>query len=181
MGTNTGWDTVLRIYPKKNLEKGLCLPIILTGILIIMILRSSISPKEMIEIISSNIISSFPSIIGFILAGFAILIGCPNYDVTKELYQKNAKWGNSMFQRLSATFTFVIVILIFTFLVNYCVNLIVKANCPFIFTQGTKLFNYIICFTLIFMTIYSIWSLIHISINLFNYSQYINKKMSNKP
>ena len=181
MGKNTGWESVLRIYPKKNLERGICVPISLTILFIIVLKNSSVSFETMIEIVTSNVVSAFPSIIGFILAGFAILIGCPNFDITKELYKNNPKWGNSMFQRLSSTFTFVIVILIFTFLINFCVNIIIKAKCPFLFKAGVEIFNAIICFALIFMAIYSIWSLIHISINLFNYSQFINAKMSKTP
>ena len=75
---STGWKIVWEIYPFCNLCKGCIKPIILTALTLIPLLFSKKTPFEHIEIVSTLITSAFPSIIGFVLTGYALIIGFSN-------------------------------------------------------------------------------------------------------
>lgn len=171
---NVGWRTAFRIYPIENLRKGIIRPLYFVMPVWLSIILSPLSYYDLIGIISELITTSFPSIIGFILAGYAILIGCSSSELITSLCKKDINKNSSLFQRTSATFAIVMGALIITLLIGFMTNIFFKSGCPFIFTTGEKLFNATIAFTISYMAIYSIWSLIDITINIFNFSQYIN-------
>lgn len=174
MAKNVGWKSVWTLYPASNLKRGLFRPFIFfipTGIALFI---SSKNGYELVGLISSLIVTSFPSIIGFILAGYAILIGCSNSDLIRQLCKTDPSKRSSLFQRTSATFAIVMAMLILTFLIAFCSNLIFSANCAFVFSRGVRFFNYTFGLVLLYMSVYCIWSLIDITVNIFNYSQFIN-------
>lgn len=180
MAKNVGWISVWMLYPASNLKHGLFRPLIFiipTGVALFV---SSKTSYELVGMISSMIVTSFPSIIGFILAGYAILIGCSNSDLIRQLCRTDSAKGSSLFQRTSATFAIVMAVLILTFLIAFCTNIIFSANCTFIFSKGVHIFNYAIGLVILYMSVYSIWSLIDITVNIFNYSQFINFQNAEK-
>lgn len=170
----TGYKFLWKNYSKKNLWKGTWRALLCS---IPAILALSFTEKpfyESIGEISNLIISSFPSLIGFILAGYAVLIGCSGTDLIKPLCKLNEKSDISHFQNISATFAVVMIGLISTFLIGFLVSIVYKAEVYFWFASGYSVFNALIVFILTYMAIYSIWSLCDITVNVFNFSQYIN-------
>lgn len=82
---STGWKIVWEIYPFCNLCKGCIKPIILTALTLIPLLFSKKTPFEHIEIVSTLITSAFPSIIGFVLTGYALIIGFSSSEIISYL------------------------------------------------------------------------------------------------
>ncbi|MCD8178370.1 MAG: hypothetical protein LUE98_13485 [Tannerellaceae bacterium] len=82
---STGWKIVWKIYPFCNLCKGCIKPIILTVLTFIPVLFSIKAPLEHIEIVSVLITGAFPSIIGFVLTGYALIIGFSSSEIISYL------------------------------------------------------------------------------------------------
>lgn len=181
MGKYTGWKNIWKLYPRENLVGGLKRPFIICLFLWLGFFFTSKSGYEMAGIISGMIVSAFPSIIGFILAGYTILIGCSNVEIMKKICATDNKKDSSIFQRTSATFAVVMGALIFTMLCGFVVNFSIQSGFEFWFDCGASIFNMAILILLSYLAIYSIWSLIDITSNVFNYSQFINAENRNKP
>lgn len=181
MGKHTGWINVRRLYPPHNLKRGLLYPLAICSVIWVGLFFARKNVYQILGDLSGMIVSSFPSIIGFILAGYAILIGCSNQDILKRICSPTPKEGSSIFQRTSATFAVVMGSLITTLLSGFVVNIFIKGEYEFWFCCGDKVFNLIIFILLSYISIYSLWSLVDITSNLFNYSQFINAQIQSEP
>ena len=97
---STGWKIVWEIYPFCNLCKGCIKPIILTALTLIPLLFSKKTPFEHIEIVSTLITSAFPSIIGFVLTGYALIIGFSSSEIIEIIWRKTEMRKNIHYFKL---------------------------------------------------------------------------------
>lgn len=171
---STGWKIVWEIYPFCNLCKGGIKPIILTVLTFIPALFSIKEPFEHIETVSGLITSAFPSIIGFVLTGYALIIGFSSSEIISYLAKDRNGKKYSLFQIVNSTFAIVMGAIIGTFLFGSFCQFIQKTQVPFIFTKGIDSFNYLILFLLLFSFYYSVCSLLDVVINIFNLGQFAN-------
>ena len=171
---STGWKIVWEIYPFCNLCKGCIKPIILTILTFIPVLFSVKVPFEHIETVSNLITSAFPSIIGFVLTGYALIIGFSSSEIISYLAKDRNGKKHSLFQIVNSTFAIVMGAIIGTFLYGAFCQFIQKAQVPFIFSKGTDFFNYLVLFLLLFCFYYCICSLLDIAVNIFNLGQFAN-------
>ncbi len=181
MGKHTGWSNIWRLYPRHNLKRGLICPLIICIVIWVGLFFTSKSAYDILDSLSGMVVSSFPSIIGFILAGYTILIGSSNSDILKKICKPSEERKSSLFQRTSATFAVVMGSLIITLLSGFVVSIFVKGGYVFWFDCGDRVFNLIIFIFFSYLTIYSLWSLVDITANLFNYSQFINSQNQSEP
>lgn len=171
-----GWSTVCYIYSVENLKKSIRIPLWLSIIvLIISLVYSDNSSICYIGYVSDIILMVVPSILGFTLSGYALMMGLSNSEFIKGLarYKENGK-NYSMFQSLNATFAVVLFISFVTTIVGICANLILKINIivaiPNIICQ---IYNWFCYFVLVFLLFYAINSIKDIVINIFNFGQYV--------
>ena len=181
MGKYTGWSNIWRLYPRHNLKRGILCPLIICIVIWSGLFFTSESAYDILASLSEMVVSSFPSIIGFILAGYTILIGSSNPDILKKICESSNEKKSSLFQRTSATFAVVMGSLIITLLSGFIVSIFIKGGYVFWFDCGDRIFNLIILILLSYLTIYSLWSLVDITANLFNYSQFINFQNQSVP
>ena len=174
MNRHTGWRTVWRIYPLKNLYKGIIKPIILTSCTCFICFISEKSSLEHIDFLCDVIITTFPSIIGFILTAYALIIGFSSSDIISYLAKSGVNKKYSLFQIVNSTFAVVMGFMICTFLIGAFCSFIQQAEIPFLIHDLTPYFNGIVLFVLIFCFFYSICSLLDIIINIFNLGQFAN-------
>lgn len=181
MANNTGWQKVWQLYPFDNLRKGLKRPIPFFIILFIVAITSDKPIFDHIVMVSSFINGAFPSIIGFILAGYTIILGCSNVEYLRPLCRMKTKNDNPFFQEVNATFTIVIAVMVMTLLFSFVISTTANASCRFWFDKGCNLFNWSIAILITYFALYSLISLLDILINLFNYGQYICSKVAKEP
>ena len=171
-----GWKAVLRNYRRKNFFKSLHRPIGFLVPVILVTLWFDITPSEWICSISNIIISGFPSLIGFIITGYAIFIGISSLDLLKEL-TKPLSTGRSLYQTVSSSFSFILLALIVTYILgSVCyvsTNTISFAPVLIKNSEIADKIGYIVLYILIFSLLYCIFSLLDVVVNIYNYSIYI--------
>ena len=78
----TGWNGVFSVYPLRKLLKGAIVPFLFLVIsIIIYIAGEKHSPIALMNKVADIIISGFPSIIGFVLTGYALIIGFSGTEI----------------------------------------------------------------------------------------------------
>lgn len=171
-----GWKAVLRNYRRKNFCKSLHRPIGFLVPIIFVTLWLDITPSELICSISNIIISGFPSLIGFIITGYAIFIGISSLDLLKEL-TKPLSTGKSLYQTVSSSFSFILLALIVTYIIgSICYASTSMTTFVPVFEDYSELIDIIeygILYILIFSLLYCIFSLLDVVVNIYNYSIYI--------
>lgn len=184
---HVGWKTVWRIYPRKNIVRGCIKPVILLILTLPFFLISNNNAFYFLDLISQTILSTFPSLIGFILAGYTLIIGFSSSDIITYLSKFNGGKGYSIFQTVNSTFAITISIMILTFIIGGFCSFIIKSDIDFIFNVNAsiiEIYNFVLLFLLAFMFYYSLCSLLDIVINIFNLGQFANilakKKSNNK-
>ncbi len=168
----SGWKKVYEIYPAKNFWKGMWKPLILLFVsFIAFCFRGEVSTLELIKQICSLITSGFPSIIGFILTGYALIIGFSGSDFLLKMVKSKADDNHSLFERVNATFAVLIGFLIVTYVLADLAAYILSLSIEWPLDRGYETFNAAALFTLLFFFYYSIFALIDIVMNVFNLGQ----------
>lgn len=128
------------------------------------------------------IVAVFPSLLGFSLGGYALIIGFSNSELMEHL-AKDQDW--SLFQALSGIFAFSLLFQVFSTIIAATIiwgikseiNLFNVSCCYWLIVIG----NGLLIFTLIFGALYSLLLLPYVIFNLFSLGQvnsafYTNKK-----
>lgn len=119
-----------------------------------------------------QILTIIPNLLGFLLGGYALLIGFGNHKLLKESTKPDRKGFISYYQTFSSIFAFGLLGLILTLTTAWIFSLISKANSPiFIPTDIITFLNALAFFVLSFLLAYSLTLLYDITINIFNLSQ----------
>lgn len=172
-----GYKAVFSIYSSKLLWKSSILPLGITMVLNTVILFSDINPYKLLLPLVENTLSIVPGLLGFVLAGYALLIGYGSSEFIKFLSADN----NDVFKKLNSTFAMSIYVQVITLTIGIIMNLILK-------TDIIKLYcgiNSTICYYCMFIIMsfglfWSIFTIKDMTINVFNFGQLrhyqINKK-----
>lgn len=169
-----GWKTAWAIYSKENLSKSVFFPWGLSLVTILICLFTTNSPITLLLYSTELIITIVPCILGFTLAGYALIMGLSNSEFMKGLkaFKQEGK-EYTLFQSLNATFAIVLGMLFITTLTGVVVGIIIKAEIPMPFCEKfTDVCNWLCLFTLIFLLYYTINSIKDIVINIFNLGQF---------
>jgi len=123
------------------------------------------------KIIDKNI-SILPSLLGFCVGGYALIIGFGHKEMLQKMSDPDKKKNNmSFFQIMSSVFAISVIVQIITFLLSYIISFIIDLE----FTSANELLcNKINIFTIslvLFFSIYSIILLYYMVINIFNFGQ----------
>lgn len=141
----------------------------------ICVLVISFSPNNLFMYLKDStalIISFFPSLLGFSLGGYALVVGFSNL----ELIKAGAKFkSHSVYQILNAIFSLCIFLQVITTLLSFVVSWIIKVNFFNLTTLKTGLAgditNSILLLLVVFSSVYSLLLTPYVVINLFTLSQ----------
>ena len=136
---------------------------------------------SLIQKVSDFITSGFPSIIGFVLTGYALLIGFSGTELFGGMARSCVdNKDHSYFQLVNSIFAAVLGIVVLTYMVGCVIGLVVSMEIEWPFSKGYKCFINIVLFAFLFLFYYSIFALVDIIVNIFNIGQYANAVAQNK-
>lgn len=172
----TGWRKVWFIYKsnKKNLYKSILIPFVLTAICIIICTISSKEYAYFIALVSESIISVCPPILGFVLSGYALMMGLSDSKVVRSLMKFKPNDKFSLFETLSSTFAIILLVTSITTLAGVLAHVIIEASLgmPVIMYSLTPYWNACLLFVLLFLLFYTVNSIKDIVINIFYFGRY---------
>ena len=180
-GVHVGWTKVKEIYPSQNFKKGCIKPFVLmVPTIIALLLCKDINAINAIKMACSLITSGFPSIIGFILTGYTLIIGFSGSDFLLKMAKSKADETHSLFERVNSTFAVIIAILILTYILASVVSFIEDLHIYWPLSFGCKTFNISILLLLLFFFYYSLCALLDVVMNVFNLGQLAHAVAQNR-
>lgn len=173
-----GLTGLLKIYPTKNLFKSFVFPSIFTIIIALYEFNYQENFKGLILQLSDLIISIAPALIGFILTGYALMIGLTETETIRKMSKSDMSDEPSLFQIVSSTFAFILIALSIITVIAVSSKLLVGLTIyvpNFLEEYVTPIaFNFSICVFLIFFLTYSVFATIDIILNVFSFGQFIH-------
>jgi len=185
---NFGIKAILEIYNLKLLFNGAKLPLIITSLIVVCFCVFDKVDKEIISTVVDLVLSIIPSLLGFVLSGYALLIGFGNIEViAKKPQQKNGETSEkpTLYQKVSTVFAVGLIMQIFLLVFTFVLKLILKIDLPCM--NGVNwvcdVINYSVFAVLVFGLIYVTVMIKDLVVNIFNFSQvqhfFINKQKEN--
>lgn len=130
---------------------------------------------EMIEGLANTVLSAFPSLLGFSLAGYALIIGTINIGVMRMMSKpQNEMSGMSYFQFVSSVFALSVLVQCLTLLLAFVVHVVVEQKWEMILDISSGWINYPVYVFLMFLVIESLILLTNTVINIFTYGQTVH-------
>lgn len=171
-----GWKAVWLIYSLDNLWRSTWIPLVLTILSLAVCFYSDKSPILPLTYISDVIVSVCPSILGFTLSGYALMMGLSNSTFIKGLmrYREEGK-DYSLFQSLNSTFAIVLGVAFITTIVGIIAGITIEAdiNLPNSLLIYSDIYNWLCLSLLFFLLFYTVNSIKDIVVNIFNFGQYV--------
>lgn len=170
----TGWRNVWHIYPWRYLLKSIWRPLFLELLCIVVINMSSVPTVDMLGHLCSFVNGGYPSIVGFVLSGYALLIGFSNSELIQKLSKRKNENKPALFQKINATFAMMLLMLVVTLLFSFVVSIVMEANVSgFLFLNGYEnIINTATLYIFLFIIFYSLFSLLDVVMNIFNFGQF---------
>lgn len=179
----TGWNGVFSVYPLRKLWKGAIIPFLFLVISIaVYFMGEKHTSIDLMNKVADIITSGFPSIIGFVLTGYALIIGFSDTElVGKMAHIEVDKEGHSYFEVVSSIFAVVLGVVVLTYIVACLVSYVIELQISWPFDDNcADCFNTLCFFIFLFLFYYSIFALLDIIVNIFNIGQYANAVAQNK-
>lgn len=179
----TGWNGVFSVYPLRKLWKGALIPFLFLVISIaVYFMGEKHTPIDLMKKVADIITSGFPSIIGFVLTGYALIIGFSDTELVGEMacVEVDEK-GHSYFEVVSSIFAVVLGVVVSTYIAACLVSYVLELQISWPFDDNcADCFNTLCFFIFLFIFYYSIFALLDIIVNVFNIGQYANAVAHNK-
>lgn len=179
----TGWNGVFSVYPLRKLWKGAIIPFLFLVISIaVYFMGKKHTPIDLMNKVADIITSGFPSIIGFVLTGYALIIGFSDTELVGKMARIEVdKEGHSYFEVVSSIFAVVLGVVVLTYITACLVSYVLELQISWPFDDNcADCFNTLFFFIFLFLFYYSIFALLDIIVNIFNIGQYANAVAQNK-
>jgi hypothetical protein len=152
--------------------------IILTAIFIVVIFFSLSSADILVVLckLSNKILSLLPSILGFTLTGYVLLIGFSSSEVLEGLTVQN-DGGYSFFQHFSSIFCWNIIIQACTFFITFIVSFIADLS---VVCHYANFINSTVLVIVMLFSFYSILLIIRLVLNVFSFGQVVQYHYTEK-
>lgn len=179
-----GIEAIFNIYDLKLLIKGGKIPLFLSAIFIIVLYLSKNEEREVLIIIVDLILSIIPNLLGFVLSGYALLIGFGNVEIIAKQNSNNE--DATLYQKLSSVFSIGLLFQIAILVIGIILKVLLKLDLTCVFESFCicKMLNYFLIFILFLSFLYATILIKDLVINIFNFSQAqhfkINKKAGNQ-
>jgi len=168
----SGLKGLYRVYDKHKFINSLWIPSIISVVIFPCIIITQKNTYEVIEALAKVILSIMPSLLGFVLGGYAIIIGFGNEKFMKSTAKISVENPISFYQKFSSVFAFSILCfgtaLVFAFVIILFSFIIIPEFVPVIIIQCI---NFSTLFILMFTSIYSILQIPVMILNIFTFSQ----------
>lgn len=179
----TGWNGVFSVYPLRKLWKGAIIPFLFLVISIaVYFMGEKHTPIDLMKKVADIITSGFPSIIGFVLTGYALIIGFSDTELVGKMARIEVdKEGHSYFEVVNSIFAVVLRVVVSTYIAACLVSYVLELQISWPFNDNcADCFNTLCFFIFLFLFYYSIFALLDIIVNIFNIGQYANAVAQNK-
>ena len=171
-----GLKGLLSIYPKMNLLKSAAIPFLIDIVLMIIIIKFKADIYYLIVFIAGIISSVIPNVLGFILTGYAVIISVTETKYLKIMVKRIQGKNTTLYQTVNSTFAFVLLSLTITLIVGAIINIIVNAKFVIdLHANCLCCINRVCLFVLIFLLLYSLFAILDVIVNIFDFGQFINK------
>lgn len=172
--SNFGIKALIELYDKKLLIKGAKLPFVMTLIIVVFFACFGRMDKEIISSVVDLVLSIIPSLLGFVLSGYALLIGFGNIEIIAK--KKASEEGNrnpTLYQKVSTVFAVSLIMQIMLLVYAFGLKIILKINLPCLFDNFLicRLTNYALFIVLTFGSFYVTVMIKDLVINIFNFGQ----------
>ena len=170
-----GWPKAFSLYSFKYFGIASIFPLCLTVASFVASLLSDNEPIFFIELLSSIILNISPVIIGFLLSGYAIIIGFSSNEVVRFMSKRSDNTDKTLYQRQNAVFAVSILSLLIGLILGVFSHFVAKSGINFFPSDiATNVLNYITLFVLLFVVYFSIISVKDMVVNVFNFGQMIH-------
>lgn len=181
--SNFGIKALIELYDKRLLMKGAKLPFVMTLIIVVFFACFGRMDKEIVSSVVDLVLSIIPSLLGFVLSGYALLIGFGNIEIIAK--KKTSEKGDNnptLYQKVSTVFAVSLIMQIMLLVYAFGLKLILKIDLPCLFDNFLicSLINYTLFTLLTFGSFYVTMMIKDLVINIFNFSQ-IQHFSINKP
>ncbi|MFF5379475.1 hypothetical protein [Pedobacter suwonensis] len=176
-----GWKQIWALYGWKELlskrNKLFYFSVSASLIAIITLNIAKSSTFKLIENLANISNSIMPTLLGFNLGAYALIIGfLSNKRLLEALVKKDDTSRFDRLQKISGVFAMNIIVQAFTLLCSFLIKIFIDLEISsFDFSlynkQASDIFNIIIFFLIFFFTLYSVVLLIQNAINIFDFSQ----------
>lgn len=178
--TTPGWTGVWRCYTRHNLLRSVLWPAVLALAVMTTCLTASVPFSSVIRTLLSLSLTVAPTVMGFTLAGYALIISQSNSQYMQAVMNNDD--SVSMFQKLNATFAVVLGMSFFTTLVAVIVKLVMEYSSLYLRLHSCLLVfgKALVTFALTFLLLYTVMAVRDITINIFNYGQFVQTYHDNR-
>lgn len=173
-----GLKGLLRVYDKGKLGLSLIIPVIVTVLFLIGISISDQNVLNLVTFIVDQVLSIMPDLLGFVLGGYAILIGFGNEKFLASTSEISEDKPISFYQTFSSIFAVSILSMAIALVFAYIVSLISSISTPLFITNETvNCINYSSLIVLLFSSVYSVCQIPVLILNIFGFSQMFHINM----
>lgn len=184
---NFGIKAILKIYDIKLLLNGAKYPFAITIIISIAFLLFGQIDKDVLIAVVDLVLSIIPSLLGFVLSGYALLIGFGNIEVIAKRKKTDDTTISkpTLYQKVSTVFAVGLIMQIILLVFAFGLKLVLKLEIPCLFDDSRicETVNYGIFILLVFGLLYVTVMIKDLVVNIFNFSQvqhfFINSPQQN--
>ena len=171
-----GFAGLKLLYPRDLLKKAVLWPTVVSFVLIVLLLVTKAEPQKLITTISDATISVMPSLLGFLLGGYTILISFSNNKLLSNLTEVPKDSEISIFQKVSCIFALTILVqsatLIFALIVKFSLLINSSFALQYSWVLWTfKAVDYVVAYFLMSMLFYTVFAFKDIIVNIFGLTQ----------
>ncbi|TGK82994.1 hypothetical protein EHQ19_08285 [Leptospira montravelensis] len=131
-------------------------------------------PKEdFLSTLIDMVINSYPSLLGFMVGGYALIVGFGNKDLIKRL-SENQKGSINLFSSISSKYAYSILVIAFTLFLSWNIkllNYLLQGVDEFSIYCLSKSIFYFEVFLILFLSNYSLFQVFYIVTNTFTFGE----------
>ncbi len=154
------------------------LTILFSFILVLLCIYSRVDVLIVLDVVTTNALAAFPSLIGFCITAYALILGFGNPEILEDaiLKRRNKFEGevsDTFYIYLSRRMSIYILFFIVSFILTYIVNIIVKSKFTITFLDNIDILlimNSIILFIILSAIVFSFMLMMDIVYVIYNYS-----------
>ena len=168
----TGFSGLWSIYDKEKLFYSLLTPLAFSILFTILLSLTSKSLYVTINEVVTLVLSIVPNLLGFLLGGYALIVGFGNEKFLQSLTTQVKGDSITYYQKFSSVFAFTIYSLSISLIIGIIFTLCLKIPAPLCVPASLILYiNVAALFILLFFLIYSGFLLPTMVMNIFDFSQ----------
>lgn len=164
----TGWTAVMQNYPRLNLIKS-CRRAGIGAVLTIVATGWHIELLDAIKVVLHFIMATVPTILGFTLAALALFFSTAIHFYGLFDHEKDEP---SLFQKVQSTFVVIILVMVLTLAFAFVINLFIEHPIEATPVIAVSV-NIVTLLAMLFLLFYTLLSILDVTLNLFNFGQYI--------